>query len=334
MNNIWLTLFVDILYNPVIMQIDIVIPSVGNTSNLNRLLASIAGQSHWVNQVIIITNRISESDFNQIVLETYNLSVNHIWIGHDYPHLLDSGPSAGRMIGILSSSSEYVYHIDDDNQLDHDFLAHTEYLIHKFSRLHDHFFICPIVLYRQTWLIQSVWFDHYSYRQSRPIPIAWINTYTPKQIQPAWAEARFPQMIWGNAICGRKTDFLRVWWDMNIIVTMEDIDWSKRASQMWYKLIVPIDLSIIHHERNKTLLQKKFIANPTLIFHKTLNRLIFVHKYANIWEKILFRCFGFWVITSYTLILIGLYLAKTKRFSALSALYRAHKQFIITYITK
>ena len=309
------------------MQCDIVIPTAGNCKNLKTILDSIQTQTLACQQVIIVCNG-SDYDYHKILklCAWYDLAIHTISIADDYPDLNHAGPSAGRMIGSKYAQSPYVYIIDDDNKLKSNFLAHSKDCIDAFNRVYDRFFLCPVVGYRDTWLIQSCGFSHYSYRQSRPIALVkrMINVaQIDKNIQ-----ARYPQMIWGNAICGRKQDWDHVWWDMSMLKTMEDIDWSMRASSMWYYLIVPKKLMIAHHERDKTILEQKFISSPTLVYHKSINRLNFVSKYGNRHQKIVFYVIGLPSITLYTIVLIMIYVPISSRHLYISALRKGQIMWI------
>ena len=57
-------------------------------------------------------------------------------------------------------------------------------------------------------------------------------------------------------------------------------------------MLVFRDLKVCHMERDKTYLDQARVGNPHCAFQKARNRILFVKKHANTWQKIMFYTIG------------------------------------------
>jgi len=62
----------------------------------------------------------------------------------------------------------------------------------------------------------------------------------------------------------------------------EDIDCLYRMTNSGVPLIVSKKVTINHMERDKTTLEKSFLATPESAYQKSKNRIVFVKKNASI----------------------------------------------------
>ena len=179
---------------------------------------------------------------------------------------------------------------------------------------HKSILYSPAIGWRQTERIQSYGIRQFHYFLSRPEPMhggrkaklfaAVRNLFRKKQEDKNFY---YPQMIGGNSLLGKTSDFHKLRFDERMPFIFEDIDLTHR----WQRTVGPIVVSktnIIHHmERDKTKLEHSFVANTYGAYQKSKNRILFVQNNANAWQKLQFYVLGVWFNTIRFSIFISLY---------------------------
>lgn len=106
-----------------------------------------------------------------------------------------------------------------------------------------------------------------------------------------------PTMIGGNSLLGKTSHFRHLRFDERMAFVFEDLDMTQRR----FHQIGPILVSkknIIHHmERDKTTLERSFIATPEGVYQKSKNRILFVRNNGSRWQKVQFFVLGLWIST-------------------------------------
>jgi glycosyltransferase involved in cell wall biosynthesis len=225
------------------------------------------------------------------------------------------GVCAARNFGVQKVSSEYVVVCDDDIYF-HE-VDILERMLDQYTqeiRNNDGGVILyPTILLSDTGKIQSQGFTGYNWFLCRPIP-KFGSEWKSKLRQSLGLNKLFKSsqkdeiQLSGN-IClfSSRDTFIHNQRDENFGFIYEDLEWSYRAYKNKITLINPEEIEIQHRERKKDKLSLAFISTPEQVYLKTKHRIWFVLKHANIFQKLLFYCFGFWISNLWTLAMIVVY---------------------------
>ncbi len=188
--------------------------------------------------------------------------------------------SQKRNLAIKTSEKEYLLLLDDDNKLkDNKFL---EKLIDFYNKINfEPKIISPLIMYRQTGLIQS-WWVKFNY-------LFW-KVFVNKKIKWDFWEV---DAVWGNSLFSKKENFKKVFFDEKIGFIREDIDFAYSFREKWWKIFI-VNLPIYHLERDKNIAEKSFVYKDAFRI-KVKNRDIFVSKHWNLFQKLWYWLFGRWV---------------------------------------
>jgi GT2 family glycosyltransferase len=84
----------------------------------------------------------------------------------------------------------------------------------------------------------------------------------------------------------------------------EDLDFSKNITKIGIKIFVPENIKVFHYDKKTNPAKRSYVANPFLAYEKGKNRMLFVKKHFNFWEKLIFYSVGIWIHTLRSLLLI------------------------------
>lgn len=225
------------------------------------------------------------------------------------------GVCAARNFGVQKVSSEYVVVCDDDIYF---------HAVDIFERMLDQYtqeirnndggvILYPTILLSNTGKIQSQGFTGYNWLLCRPIP-KFGSEWKSKLRQSLGLNKLFKpsqkdeiQLSGNICLFSSRDTFIHNQRDENFGFIYEDLEWSYRAHKNKITLINPEEIEIQHRERKKDKLSLAFISTPEQVYLKTKHRIWFVLKHANIFQKLLFYCFGFWISNLWTLAMIVVY---------------------------
>ena len=95
-------------------------------------------------------------------------------------------------------------------------------------------------------------------------------------------------MYSGNSLFAPKTVFAENHRDERFDFVYEDLAFTYGCHKNRVPIIVSRDLKIFHMERDKTPLEDARIGNAFQAYKKAKHRILFVHKFATLREKIQF----------------------------------------------
>ena len=290
------------------MNFDIIIPSRWSIWKLKNIIESISIQNQLPEKVHIIIDKFIWKDEYNVMM--YFLLKN---IDEEKKQLFNIVSNINSQLNpwqwvsyirnfwIQISKSDYIYIIDDDNIFENDFLKNTINSYKKFEeKFWEEIFLSPSIIYRKTDKIQSLGFKK-------------ISSLTGKLKSCKWRWAyNIAKIIWGNSIFWKKSDFKQIKFDEYFEFVYEDIDFSWRASNKWYKIIVDRNLKINHMEWNKTKTEVSFIWNPKTAYQKARNRIILFKNNWNFFQKVIFLTIWVSIQTVWFFLLILIYWKEEK----------------------
>lgn len=292
------------------MQFDLVIPTRGEIATLAPLITALGEQTLLPERIFLVVDKALNDEQSLVFAKEVSALANYKVVSrltfvttatHDF--------HAGRWASYVRNFwldqvvSPYVYFLDDDNVLDPNFLEES---IKEFQA-NDHHgttLYSPTVGWRQTEKIQSVGMRQFHYWLGWPEPI--VSGWKGKLLAglcnlfrktPVEKDFYLPTMIGGNSLLGKTSHFRHLRFDERMAFVFEDLDMTHR----WFHHIGPILVSknnVIHHmERDKTMLEKSFVATVDWVYEKSKNRLLFVRNNGTNRQKAQFFIFGLWVST-------------------------------------
>lgn len=300
------------------MRITILTASDGNFSKIQPLLESIETQTFQPERIVILLYKnISQEEYElfsyyiqRLLWEEFyakttilsHLNSDHTpWQGHGYD----------RKFLLAHSSSPYLFMVDNDNEFWPEFLETT---IQRYTRLeerlHRDLIIAPTVINKTTQTIQSQWIKKIFYAFPK-MQFVTMDTQHRQEVQ----------MMWGNALFWSRELFQSIDFDAPFSGTYEDIDFSYRAYLRWYPIVVINTLEIFHKETKDWPLEKRFVANPTIAYLRSRNRILFVKKNAKRYQKLLYCCLWLWIHSIGLAVLILRYWGSQRR-ALLDALWK------------
>ncbi len=331
------------------MDFDVVIPTRGNISNLKRILRCINEQTLKPNSCILIINGswVSFEDLKSELIADLpdEFSKTIMWKQIPHEKNLTDNVSFARNLGRSLVSSEYVYFLDDDNFFDSKFFWRSLEEYDKFSNTcQDKILYSPIIMRRDTDRIQSRGIKAFHFSLWWPEPVifgGWKNIVV-KIFRPFFRAAPFYKeteyytrvaAIWGNSLFAEKNIFESFPFDEDMWFVFEDLDFAYRVTRSGMPLYVSKSNRIYHMEREKTRLEKSFLANPKSAFQKAKNRVLFVRKNASFYKKILFICFAFPVTSMMTMFFIILH-GRKQRWETLHWYWQGMRKWWSAKVTK
>lgn len=272
------------------LQFDVIIPTRGSLTNLESIINCILKQTILPNKIFILIDKVlSKSEFwfyNYRLLKLIgekNSSLLNIVSNLNSDFIPTRWVSSTRNYGINLSTSDYLYLLDDDNIFQKDFFAKTIDARWKiYTDIGKDYLLSPTISYRKTSIVQSRWIKNFNYFLSKV------------ELNKDWSwEYKRVKMIGWNSLFWKSYVFKDNLFDEKFEFVYEDLDFTYRCYRSGYPIVVSNTFSINHMERNKTKIEKSFIWDEKTIYQKSRNRIFFVRKNANVFEKILF--FIFWM---------------------------------------
>lgn len=274
------------------MQISVVCGSrANNTTLLVKFLEYLDKQTFQDFDVNIVCDRkfmkIEEEDFLsffesqglEIIKRTHFLTNNNSNFNPDHKWWA----SYVRNFGIQNAKWEFIQLLDDDNEIEPDFLENCMKNWEEFTdKTKSECVILPSLYYRDTDQIQNQWFSRFDYRQSRPV-LHLLN----------WKEYEQIQMFSWNWIFSKASTLRKAKYDEEIARISEDLDYTLSLYEQWIQLRVFADLKVKHHERDKTRLEQARIWSYSQAKQKARNRFLFTKKHWN--KKQLFQFYICWL---------------------------------------
>ena len=220
--------------------------------------------------------------------------------------------SAMRNFAVKHAQWDFLNFMDDDEDFPADYFEHSLKLYnHHYKIYQKDLMICPTLMYRHTGKIQNQWFSHYNFRYSRPI-----------QCELGAREYAEIQMYSGNSLFAPKSVFAKNHRDERFDFVYEDLAFTYGCHRNWLPIIVSRDLKIFHMERDKTKLEDARIGNAFQAYKKAKHRILFVHTFATLREKIQFYVLWF-IGQPLRLIAKACFLAKAKhRWEIIAAIFK------------
>ncbi len=270
--------------------ITVIVPSRPNIDNLLALIKSFNQQDIskiWKFSLSIIIDKVLTQQEYKNIKKKLITQVNsdkialNIFTNCNCDFKPQKNASATRNYGILHSDTEFSLLLDDDIIVAPEYLAS---LMKKYQHYHQQeqkdLVLAGTLLYRDTDSIQNQGFKDYNYFFSRPQ----LNFLGEKQRD-------YIRMYGGCGMFTKTSIFQEFLFDERIDFIIEDIDFSYRISKN-YPMIADKDISIHHMDREKTILEDTQVGNPFSSYRKGKNRIVFVKKNANIFQKIIFYTLG------------------------------------------
>ncbi len=259
------------------MKRDLLIPTSGSSARLDPLLTCISQQNilpnhihfllHWrptkkelsqVEELIALKNIGTE-----VTLTHYNNSDYQpwMWIGYDRNFL------------VHQAQHKYIFMVDDDNIFEDNFFERTIIEYSMLLKSDKEILRSPHITWRMTSVIQSAW-------------ITWFSWLLPRfNFAKVWSNKEI-KIIWANSLFWSTNLFHKIWFDDLYISCLEDVDFSYRVRLSWAQIKVSDSISIQHMERDKSLLEKKFLWSPQIAYERSKNRILFARKNASKREEI------------------------------------------------
>ena len=274
------------------MQISVVCGSrANNTTLLIKFLEYLNKQTFQDFDVNIVCDRkFIKSEENDFLSFFQKQDLEIVWRTHFFTNInSDFNPdhkwwaSYVRNFGIQKAKGEFIQLFDDDNEVAPDFLERClKRRKEKSSETKSECVILPSLYYRNTNQIQNQWFSRFNYRQSRPV-LHLLN----------WKKEAQIQMFSGNWIFSKASTLSKSQYDEKIARISEDLDYTLSLHEKWIQLRVFSDLKVIHHERDKTILEQARIWSYPQAKQKSRNRFLFTKKHWN--KKQLFQFYVCWL---------------------------------------
>jgi hypothetical protein len=300
------------------MRFEVVVPTGWRTHRLEPFCRSLLSQTLLPEMITFLLYPAYDADEIQHLLYVLN---KYLWPLHDrcrVVHHLNSdfepwrGVAYDRSFLLDSTSSPYVYMIDDDNTFDPSFFAETLLTYTQIkSTIWRTFMLYPTVMLRNSDHIQS---QGILWLRSPLLPFFVFN-----QIKEDW----WKQVVcmWWNSWFGPRDLFSRIRHDVRLWWSYEDVMMSLSLTQQWIPWIVSGALRIHHQESPKTRLEAIFLGSPWAAYARARNRIFFAREYYRTWRlRFWYFIVGMPVQTLYFLVVIILW--SNKKTATMAAVLR------------
>lgn len=324
------------------MNFDVVIPSRGSIPNLKRILTCISEQTVKPDSCIVVINghwvhfEHLKQEITAHLPDAFSKTI--IWKEIPREEYLLENASYARNLGCTLASSQFVYFLDDDNFFDSKFLWRSIQEYDTFTNTcQDKILYSPIIMWRDTDRIQSrgIKAFHFSLWWPEPVVFGGRKNIVVKIFRPFFPAAPFYReaeyftraaAIGGNSLFAERNTFEKFPFDEDMWFVFEDLDFAYRVTRSGMPLYVSKSNRIYHMEREKTELEKSFLANPKSSYQKAKNRVLFVRKNASWFKKFLFVCLAFPVTSIMTMAFIILH-GGTQRWSTLQGYWQGMRKW-------
>lgn len=293
--------------------LSVVIPNRGNLANIKNIVSCLEQQTFQDFEVFLIIDKLfTDETFSQFTEEIKNFTSKI----YDRIHVLTNSNSSFnpqksewwsyvRNFGIQIADAEFMQLFDDDVVFDKHFLEES-FSIRQTVRkkIKKDFVLTPTLMYRKTGIIQNQWFKKYNFLLSRPsINFLWNSKSSEIQMY-SW-----------NALLAPSYIFKQTLFDEQIAWISEDLDFTYRIHKAGYPLYVFRDIKVYHMERDKTYLEQARVGNEECAYQKSRNRILFVKKHGNLYQKIVFYGFSLRWNSAWLLAKIWIYAPWKKKIS-------------------
>lgn len=298
------------------MNFDVVIPTRWDKKTLKRILGCISVQTMLPAKCILVINGVDEGvdDIKLDILTSLpaEFSKKIVWDVVPKKHQFSENASYARNRWCQIATADYVYFIDDDNVFDEKFFKRSILEYEKFEiHCQDKIVYSPIIMRRDTWIVQSRWIRefHFSLWWPEPVLYWWWKSALVRTLRfifraaPCYKETPdYTRVVavWWNSLLAKRQLFLKYPFDQVMWFVYEDLDFTYRLTKIGIPLLVSKMNRIYHMERDKTKLEQSFLANPRGAFQKSRNRILFVRKNAHWHQKIIFIVFALPITTAMT----------------------------------
>lgn len=302
------------------MDIFILIPTLWNKEKIERLLKSIKKQTIKPKNIILILDKfINTKEKQELLSFLRNFSPINITLVNniDYDFTPQNWVSCTRNFGLkiidkISKENDIIIFMDDDISLPD---KKTFQKIMNIYSNDKNFLIFPTVINWYSKKIETQW-------------IISINPFTMKLkfIKPKTDKRKInmsslQMLVWPYKI------FKNFRFDERFQFVYEDLDFTYTISKHWIKIIWFSDLKILHWDKKESKAEKSYVSNPFLAYQKWKNRILFVKKHFNIWQKIIFFTVWYWIHTL-GLIIIILFFWWNKKWKSIKALLSFYEKDI------
>ncbi len=297
-----------------------IIPTLGNKNKLSKLLNSLQNQTIKPKNIFLILDKTINFQEKQeflFFLKKNFWKLNITFVNNiDFNFIPQKWVSYVRNFGLaladkMCKDDDIVVFTDDDICLaDNNFFQKIIYIYEK----EKNFLIFPTVINWYTKKIETQGIEKIS---PWTLKIKFIKTQKKK---------RTIKMTSLQLLAGPYKIFKNFKFDERFKFVYEDLDFTYTITKSWIKIWWFSDLKIYHWDKKENKAQKSYVSNPFLAYQKWKNRILFVKKHFNIWEKLIFFSIWCWIHTFWLLIIILLWW--TRKLESMKALIKSCKYIV------
>lgn len=263
-------------------MISVIIQGRGDVlENLKRSISCFLKQTYKEKELILIIDQIFSQQLYEDRLHNvfWGIVPNSIRIYSNInAEFIHNNVSSMRNFWAQQAKWDYILFMDDDEDIPENYLdKNIEYRKKYRKILKKDFVLTPTLMYRHTGVIQNQGFTHFNYWLSRPIGCVLG--------QREWAEI---QMYSWNSLFAPAVIFQINKMDESFDFVYEDLAYSYGLHASGIPIIVTKDIEICHMERDKTKLEQAWVGNIYQAHRKAKHRMLFVHKFGTVRQKIQF----------------------------------------------
>ena len=271
-------------------QLTVVIPTRPNIQNIQWIFWSLDIQTFQDFKVILMIDKVlTKEEFEDLKIQSLkwlkNISNKVYFVSNiNTDFIPQQWVSYVRNYWIKLVDTEFLNLFDDDELFNSDYLQKTFDIRHEHkNHIQKDFVLTPTLMFRKTWNIQSLWFDYYNFRTSRPHAFQFKKDQKIGQIQ----------MYSGNSLFGPTKIFQEILFDEKLDFVYEDLEFTYRIHKAWYPIFVSSELLLYHMERDKNILEHAWVWNTYAAYRRAKHRMIFIKKNWTKLEKIKFYLLWF-----------------------------------------
>lgn len=256
-------------------RLTVVIPTRPNIQNIHWIFWSLDVQTFQNFKVILMIDKVlTKEEFEDLKIQSLkwfkNISNKIYFVSNiNTDFIPQQWVSYVRNYWIKLVDTEFLNLFDDDELFDSDYLQKTFDIRHEHKNyIQKDFVLTPTLMFRKTWNIQSLWFDYYNFRISRPHAFQFKKDQKIGQIQ----------MYSGNSLFGPTKIFQEILFDEKLDFVYEDLEFTYRIHKAWYPIFVSSELLLYHMERDKNILEHAWVWSTYAAYRKAKHRMIFIKK--------------------------------------------------------
>lgn len=274
--------------------LDVLLPTDGHLAKLQPCLESLATQTLLPDRVIVLIHKhmpkeemevlyyllrkqLPEHLLERIVFVTDTTSDYEPgnWRGYDRNYL------------VSCATAKFTFMVDHDNVFGPTLIEDmARWYIQLKEELGSDCILSPTIMWRKTTKVQSQGITGFSYL---------FPSYVYGRMGAE--ERQHVMMLWANSLFGPTAIFQQFPFDERFKRCYEDIDFTYRLWLAQIPVIVLNKVEINHMETTKTPLQDRFLGDEATAYERSLNRILFVKKHAQRYQKIAYFGCGLWVQT-------------------------------------